>query len=538
MMWNSERAGGNRPPASPSRLRTGLLGCMAALLVASAAPAEAKREPRSPAYQVSAEIRSLAGKDLKAFYKDRGYRPLWIQGTTLGPEADRLLNLISTAELDGLSPSDFELEDLGRTIKRARFEGEPEDLARAELRLSRTFAAYVRAVRRPPAAKITYLDKELEPEPLTTAGVLRAAALAPSLAQYLNNEGWVSPFYAQLRDGLVEHRMRWGQLPYYEVPTGPLLKAGSKGDRVRALRLRLGLGDGTDFDETLANQVRDFQSAHGLHVDGLVGGGTIAALNRGPSYYDWLIRLNMDRTRALPPAGRGRHIVVDAGSARLWTFEDGVLRDTMKVIVGKPTEQTPMLAGMMRYAVVNPYWNLPPDLVVRRIVPKVVDEGATLRKLGYEALSDWTTQARILDQDEIDWAAVADGRQELRVRQLPGKTNAMGRMKFMFPNDLGVYLHDTPDKELFDDAERRFSSGCVRLEDAPRLAEWLFGHPLEAPSDEPEQQVFLDSPVPVYITYLTASPTDDGIAFREDAYGRDEGGFGSSPDIAMARQAQ
>ena len=99
----------------------------------------------------------------------------------------------------------------------------------------------------------------------------------------------------------------------------------------------------------------------------------------------------------------------------------------------------------------------------------------------------------------------------------------MGKMKFMFPNDLGIYLHDTPDKALFDEEERRFSSGCVRVEDAPRLAKWLFGEPIRASSDEPEQQVNLDRPVPVYITYLTAAPTETGIAFREDAYGRDDG---------------
>jgi murein L,D-transpeptidase YcbB/YkuD len=182
-----------------------------------------------------------------------------------------------------------------------------------------------------------------------------------------------------------------------------------------------------------------------------------------------------------------------------------------------------MMAGLMRYAVVNPYWNVPPDLVRVRVAPKVLGNGISyFRSMRYEALSDWTTSARLVDPQTVDWAAIAAGKEELRVRQLPGGDNMMGRMKFMFPNDLGIYLHDTPAKELFRDGERRFSSGCVRVEDAPRLARWLFGRNLRARSSKPEQHVDLADPVPVYITYLTAVPNEDGIAFRMDAYGRDQ----------------
>jgi L,D-transpeptidase YcbB len=194
----------------------------------------------------------------------------------------------------------------------------------------------------------------------------------------------------------------------------------------------------------------------------------------------------------------------------------------MRVIVGKPTEQTPMMAGLMRYTVVNPYWNVPPDLVRTRVAPKVLDGGVSyFRSMRYEALSGWSSDARVLDPQQLDWAGIAAGRQELRVRQLPGGENMMGRMKFMFPNDLGIYLHDTPAKELFKEADRRFSSGCIRVEDAPRLARWLFGKVPTARSGKPEQHVDLPDPVPVYITYLTAVPGAGGIVFRDDVYGRD-----------------
>ena len=369
---------------------------------------------------------------------------------------------------------------------------------------------------------MTYLDKEVEPTPPSAVAVLRTAVRAPSLESYQEEGSWANPVYSKLRAALAEYRARWGSLPEFALSTGPALRLGSKGERVRMLRQRLGLPDGLVFDRALADEVGAFQAAHGLPVDGIVGAGTIGELNRGSAYHEDKIRLNMERARALPPLSSGRFIVVDTAAARLFMYGDGELQDTMRVIVGKPTQPSPMLAGMVRYAIVNPYWNVPPDLVRTSILPKLQKRDTSLKAMGYEALSAWTRDARVLEPSEIDWDAVASGREELRVRQLPGKGNAMGKMKFMFPNDLGIYLHDTPDKDLFDKDGRRFSSGCIRLEDAARLGEWLFGKPLKTKSDDPEQYVSLPEPIPVYLTYLTAAPTDDGIAFREDAYGRDE----------------
>lgn len=494
---------------------------LAAALVLVVLPPPALAET-PPAPSVAAEIRSAVGGKLKAFYRTRGYWPLWIRDGKLGPEADRLVELVASADLDGLDPDDYDPDDLRDIVAKART-GSPEALAKAEIELSKTLAGYVRDVRRAPSAKsvkMVYLDSELEPERPAEVGVLRAAAVAPSLKDYLENAGWMSPIYNRLRTTLADYRALWMDLPEIDIPPGPTLRAGMKGERVRMLRLRLGLPDGAVFDKALARKLRAFQVAHGLPADGAAGNATIAALNRGPAYHERLIRLNLERARVLP-SPRIRHIVVDAAAARLWMYDDGEAKGTMRVIVGTPTEPTPMLAGMMRYAIVNPYWNVPMDLVRRRIAPKILD-GASLRSLGFEALSDWSSEARLLDPARIDWAAVAAGTRELRVRQLPGKTNAMGRMKFMFPNDLGIYLHDTPDKHLFSKRERRFSSGCVRVEDAPRLARWLFGKPLKASSDAPEQHVPLPVPIPVYITYLTAGPERAGIAFRDDAYGRDE----------------
>ena len=234
-----------------------------------------------------------------------------------------------------------------------------------------------------------------------------------------------------------------------------------------------------------------------------------------------MLALNLVRARALP-VSRARYVVVNSAAQRLYMYENGQVVDYMRVVVGKPKNPTPMMTALIRFAALNPYWNVPPDLAQERIVPNILKGGrAYLKAKGYQALSDWTESARVVDAGSIDWRAVAAGRKEVRLRQLPGPANSMGRMKFMFPNQEGIYLHDTPEKEKLTEASRLFSGGCIRLEDAPRLGRWLFGRPLKPQGAKAEQRVPLPAPVPLYITYLTAVPSGSSIAYFEDIYGRD-----------------
>jgi murein L,D-transpeptidase YcbB/YkuD len=244
-----------------------------------------------------------------------------------------------------------------------------------------------------------------------------------------------------------------------------------------------------------------------------------------PQYSESQRRLiwgNLARIRAIPAMPRGKHIIVDAASAQLFMYEDGQVVDTMRVVVGKPELQTPMIAGFIRTAILNPYWNVPADLVRTNIATNVLDKGVGyLRSGGYQVFADFSDNARPLDPRTVDWQAVHDGTRQVRVRQLPGGSNFMGKVKFEFPNAQGIYLHDTPDKHLLLEDARQFSSGCVRLEDAPRLHRWLMGTPLPARVREIEQEVQLPEMVPVYITYLTAMPEGGTIAFHRDPYSRD-----------------
>lgn len=330
--------------------------------------------------------------------------------------------------------------------------------------------------------------------------------------------------YTDLRRSLVRYQMKWGALPAVTIDTnGATMKVGSKDPRVSMLRQRLGLTPGTVFDSALAKKVAEYQSAHGLKADGIAGAGTIASMNRGASWYERQIMLNMERARRLPPEGStDRYLLVDAGSARLWMYENGRPVDSMKVIVGSPQSETPMMAALLRYTAVNPFWNIPPDLVQKTVAKRVLDQGTSyLEQKRYQVLSDWSDQATVVDPSTVDWHAVADGRTELRVRQLPGADNFMGIAKFMMPNHYGIYLHDTPNKTFFANDDRWISNGCVRVEDAARLARWIYGTVPAAKSPDTEERVDVEKPLPVYITYLTVGAGPDGPIFRADPYNRD-----------------
>ena len=333
----------------------------------------------------------------------------------------------------------------------------------------------------------------------------------------------VNPIYTELRRGLGRYRQRWGDLPQFQLPAGPVMKLGSEGINVAALRERLGLAPGSKFDQPLANAVKDYQAAHGIKADGVAGGGTIASLNLGAQHYERLIIVNLERARRLPLATeRGRYVLVDVGAAKMYMYEDGRVVDSMKVIVGKEETATPMMAAQMRYASVNPYWNVPPELVISLIAPNVLKQGFQyLRDRRYEVLADWSDEAAAIDPATVDWEAVQAGQKVIRVRQLPGGGNSMGSVKYMMPNDFGIYLHDTPNKAVFADENRWISNGCIRLEDSNRFANWLMGGLPRVPDPDRPQRVDLQAPVPVYITYLTASATPQSVTFRPDPYRRD-----------------
>lgn len=417
------------------------------------------------------------GAEIAAFYRARGFSPVWITRAGLKPEARHALRMLGSSA----SP------ELRQAVAAARSR-DPHLLTRADLLLSRDFAAFIRG-RTQPSGGMRYIDPEVAPGPPPLEAILDPRA--PAAFERIN------PAYDGLVRGLAAYRARWSRLPQDRLPARP---------DDAALRRRLG-----------GLALAEFQHVHGLAETGRADVATVAALNRGAAYYERLILANIERARAIPARPGGRYILVDTASARLWMVEDGRIVGAMRVVVGKRAMPTPLMAGMMRYVVLNPYWNLPPDLIRAR-----ARGGArSIAAERLEVLSDWSDSPRRLDPRRVDWRAVAAGRRQVNLRQIPGPHNMMGRIKFMMPNDLGVYLHDTPLRDLLARRDRHESSGCVRLQDAPGLARWLFRGRAPAPSGAAEERVDLPEPVPVYLAYFTALPSRDGVVFQRDVYGRD-----------------
>ena len=438
-----------RSSASAERHRrsAGFARLTLATAAATLSPSLAHAELPPQLLMAAVEDNTRIDATLRGFYIARGYRPLWIEGDAPNQAAEALYALVATAQYDGLSRKALQADRLRGYLKRAR-RGDADDLAKAELAFSKTFAAYVQGTRATRDAGMSYQSNLLAPVVPSANAALTAAAAAPSLERYVDDMVWMHPFYNDLRDVLAAREL------------------------------------GRDDTE--------------------------------------LVQLNLERARAIPANPAARYVLVDAAGARLYMFEGGRIVDAMRVVVGKPSEPTPMIAGLLNNAVLNPYWNVPPDLVSSRIAWNVNKNGVGyLKAKGYQALSDFSDKPKVVNPAKINWKAVEAGTKEQRVRQLPGKGNFMGKVKFNFPNNQGIYLHDTPDKALLKEDVRFASSGCVRLEDAPRLGKWLFGKMPLAKKGGVEQVVPLAQPVPVYITYLTAAPEDGRIVFRDDLYGRD-----------------
>jgi murein L,D-transpeptidase YcbB/YkuD len=228
----------------------------------------------------------------------------------------------------------------------------------------------------------------------------------------------------------------------------------------------------------------------------------------------------LKRLRLLPAAGRA--ILVDIAAAQLWMIEDGAAIDSMKVVVGKTSSPTPELAGSVHYVTFNPYWHILDEVVQRKVAPIVLKRGVSyLNAARYETVSNWR-ESDSVDPKTIDWKAVANGSQQVFIRQRPGPNNMMGAVKFSFENDFDIFLHDTPQKGLFAKSERALSLGCVRLEHAERLTKWLLRDTDVPSSDEPEHHVQLAEGVPIFLLNLTANLQDGKLAVAHDADRRDD----------------
>jgi murein L,D-transpeptidase YcbB/YkuD len=498
-----------------------------------------------PVLMVGDEI-IFASEVLPAFYEGRAYQMAWSNNAGPLPRAQELVGAIMVADANGLRPGDYHLSRIQALARHLPGELEaggavaPHMLVDLDLLLTDAYLVYashllnghINPETTDPEWHIERSEADLD-EILTAA--LRKNRVADSL------EGLLPEYHcaAGLRRALAVYRGIASRGGWPEVPAGPTLKKGSRGSRVSALRRRLETtgelapqpaADIEIFDDALEAAVRLFQERHGLDVDGLAGRKTIAAANVTVQERIQQIKVNMERWRWLPRDLGERHILVNIASFALQAFEAGKSVLDMRVVVGRDYRQTPVFSDLMTYLVINPYWNIPPTLAIEDKLRLIIEDPAYLAENNIRIVKGWDDDAIEVDPADVDWAEMVPEDFPYRLRQDPGPTNPLGRIKFMFPNEFNVYLHDTPSRELFHSSTRAFSSGCIRVEDPVGLAEYLLrGDPewtrpaiVLAIGAEERTAVHIPEPIRVHLLYCTAWLGADGVPnFRGDIYDRD-----------------
>ncbi len=473
------------------------------------------------------------------FYRARDFRPFWVGRDGVELASADLLKALQAASAEGLNPSDYHVEEIAAYLSGGL--RDEVELARLDVLLTDAFFGYgldVRSGRMAP--RHADPDWHIEPEPFDVEEALHGALSQGTMRDTLAALPPPAAGYRQLKQALHHYRAIRAKGGWPSVSGGETLRPGMYQPRVQELRSRLQAsgemgesgGDPNLFDASLMKAVMAFQQRHGIEVDGQVGPATLAALNVGVDARIRQIIINMERWRWLPRVYGRRYIMVNSAGFTLSAMEEGRSVLDMRVIVGRDYRQTPSFSSPMESVVVNPYWYVPRTVLRQDFLPALRRDPGHLQRLGIQVFSSLAGQGRRVDPFSVDWHAVDEERFPYVLRQEPGPNNALGRLKFMMPNSYGIYLHDTPNRKLFERTVRTFSSGCIRVEDPVKLAQYaLAGQPEGARRSLEGQlaagrprQIALREPLPVYLVYWTAwVEADGGVAFRDDIYSRDLG---------------
>jgi L,D-transpeptidase YcbB len=448
---------------------------------------------------------------VEAFYQNRTLAPLWLEKGVQSARASAAIARLKSADADGLDPHDYRIPALSAAS--------PEALAEAELKLTATMLTFARHLQagRFPQARIGQ-NIEMPQQPPDQADVLVKLADAADLAKTLDGFAPPHPGYRRLKAVLADMRGKGGGGGMNQMSEGEPLKLTKvlmEDSRVPMLRERLGVaGDPSDlrYDAKLADAVKKFQRANDINVTGTLDARTIKELNGPPRDRQIdVIVANMERWRWLPRDPGHVHVIVNIPEYTLRVMKDGAVHWSTRIVVGKPNLQTPILTASMKYITVNPTWNVPPSIIQNEYLPALAQDPTVLTRMGLK-----------LEHNR-------DG--TVHIYQPPGEGNALGRVRFNFPNRFLVYQHDTPDKNLFSHDARAYSHGCMRVQDPPKYAEVLLNlvRPTEGWSAERIKKMYGTSEVdiqfpthiPVHLTYQTASVEDGKLVVRKDVYGYD-----------------
>lgn len=464
------------------------------------------------------------------FYEAREGAYAWT-GPANRHQLAALIDAVRAADAHGLDPADYhlaELEAIDASVAEERADSIATD---AYL----TLAAHLLSGRIDPVS--------IEPDWTAArrerdlAAYLQGALASNAVAESLEALAPDQPGYRALVEALAHYRALATDGGWPGVEAGPVIRPGETGPRVAQVRARLAAtGDIAEeseapetYDADLEAAVRAFQARASLDADGVIGERTLAQLNATPDDRIAQIRANLERWRWLPEDLGRRHIRVNIADFRLEARNNGEVERVHDVIVGRLYRRTPVFSGAMSYFVLNPWWETPASLAVQDKLPLFRRDPGAVRRLGFQVID---REGNLVDPDTIDWNAVPARGFPYRIRQAPGPLNALGEVKFMFPNRHNVYLHDTPTRGLFASNRRDFSSGCVRVQDPIALAEWVAADTdrwtpeqvREIAAGDTETRLTLARTIPVHILYSTAVSDPDsatGIRFVDDIYDRD-----------------
>jgi len=477
---------------------------------------------------------------LPPLYERRDFRPAWNNKDNI----EDLFKLIEEMDIEGLNPSEYHLDDL----KEIRNEIQRSQTPSAEMRVNYDIMLSDALVR------IVYhlLFGKVDPDRLDVnwniyqeiddqdpVNWIQSAIDSPDLYQLIKEIVPQDHFFVVLRNGLRKYREIKSQGGWETITSGPTLDPGMEDSRITKIRKRLiltnDLQDDSEsesfiYDENLLEAVKGFQRRHGLIDDGRIGKNSLSAMNVSVEQRIEQILVNLERGRWVYRNIGNEFILVNIAAFKSTYVRDNKIEWTGRSQVGKEFRQTPVFKADLKYLVFNPTWTVPPTILKKDVLPAIRKDISYLKRKNMKVLNH---SGKVIDPAGIDWKKYTGSKFPYIIRQDPGPTNALGRVKFIFPNEHFVFLHDTPSKSLFERDMRALSSGCIRVENPFQLAEsvindslkWNLGNIQALIKSEKTQTVYLNEPIPVLLLYATAFPaneTDDILCFREDIYKRDK----------------
>ena len=474
--------------------------------------------------------------DLRRFYSQRQFQPVWYNDEGLNSVAQQWLLTIKRAQTQGLDPADYNLVYFDRHGK--------DELASqrlwVELLLTKALMHYIEDMQ---VGRLTPqdmgLDWHIDKPTIDTVACLQRILNSDDFETALQSLQPPHAGYQRLQAALLRYLKIEQADTWPVVPDGPVLQLGDSHENVAKLRQRLKAEGDLEigpvenpllFDDAVKNAVEHFQVRYGIEVDGIVGPDTRAVMNVPLSERIQQLKLNLERWRWLPRELGERYLLVNPAGYELAVYEHDKPKYVIRIIAGMPERPTPTVAGVMDAIIFNPYWYIPKSIALKDVIPRQQRNPNFFSAMGIHVFENGNSHLNEIPPSQINWQSVDDSHYHYQLRQDPGPNNSLGRIKFKFSNDFSLYLHDTPKQRLFEREARAFSSGCIRVENAIDLAEYLLRNSSgwtkqrirEVIDSGDTISVNLPQSVPVYLVYWTAWVSNDNhVYFRKDVYGWD-----------------